>query len=116
MRVKSPGCCDSSRPGDSVAYIRKSYPYVPPWIWNSRINHHKLSVTKNRQNQQNSGVSPMFFCFPYYYTWAGSVQDSCCFHVGFPFLRLFGSAFEVSLAFLQIVSGIIGFNIQGTAE
>lgn len=85
MRVKSPGRCDSSRPGDSVAYIRKSYPYVPPWIWNSRINHHKLSVTKNRQNQQNSEVSPMFFCFPYYFTWASSVQDSCCFHVGSPF-------------------------------
>ena len=68
-----------------MAYIRKSYPYVPPWIWNSRINHHKLSVTKNRQNQQNSEVSPMFFCFPYYFTWASSVQDSCCFHVGSPF-------------------------------
>lgn len=115
MRVKPPGRCDSSRPGDSVAYIRKSYPYVPPWIWNSRINHHKLSVTKNRQNQQNSEVSPMFFCFPYYFTWASSVQDSCCFHVGSPFSAIVWFSLRSISLFLQIVSGIIGFNVQGTA-
>ena len=58
---------------------------VPPWIWNNRINRRKLSVLKNGQNQRNSRYNPTFCCLSYYNTLVHPSDDSCCFHIDFPF-------------------------------